>query len=527
MNIKTRCLLCLFVCCFVFGLYAQQDGEKTKIAHDLSKGKFEIKSFDVQSRKAEESAIYFEVENKKTNAGRIILDLSTLNQEDVTVAWQNYSTGAKKARWSVRLQYRLSDTSEWKDVTDARSRPYEFYTGKRAVSRTFSKVVLPSECNNRDRIQISWKYSKLRGKGNDPKISTRNICVSSQTDPYNGAAVELNVTRHLNDKTIEVKKVDFNHIPLPYTYPETIRLKFTGKYLRDSVRLEISGADKEYFSVDSKSIDAGTSPKSVTVCYAPRKAGIHKATLTIKTRKLAKDIIIPLEGSCAKASEFRKNLISNETSAEENIDFAADVFSGKEYQFRMNVSGNQDELTSYGNDVLNNDISVTYKWYRNNVLLKEYDDRPKVQDYCVPLQSPATANKLEIVISNKDRLEIKDWYLGFPKPKRLVRSGNWNDPTIWEPEGEPNMEDFVYIEDSCKVKVTTDVVCSMLVLGDNVNVDINTGKMFYVSGDIVYGNRSYFTVHQNLLSEKWNYISSPVNQARALVYSMRKSGNET
>ena len=264
MNIKTRCLLCLFVCCFVFGLYAQQDGEKTKIVHDLSKGKFEIKSFDAQSRKAEESAIYFEVENKKTNAGRIILDLSTLNQEDVTVAWQNYSTGAKKARWSVRLQYRLSDTSEWKDVTDARSRPYEFYTGKRVVSRTFSKVVLPSECNNRNRIQISWKYSKLRGKGNDPKISTRNICVSSQTDPYNGAAVELNVTRHLNGKTIEVKKVDFNHIPLPYTYPETIRLKFTGKYLRDSVRLEISGADKEYFSVDSKSIDAGTSPKSLT-----------------------------------------------------------------------------------------------------------------------------------------------------------------------------------------------------------------------------------------------------------------------
>lgn len=527
MNIKTRCLLCLFVCCFVFGLYAQQDGEKTKIVHDLSKGKFEIKSFDAQSRKAEESAIYFEVENKKTNAGRIILDLSTLNQEDVTIAWQNYSTGAKKARWSVRLQYRLSDTSEWKDVTDARSRPYEFYTGKRAVSRTFSKVVLPSECNNRNRIQISWKYSKLRGKGNDPKISTRNICVSSQTDPYNGAAVELNVTRHLNDKTIEVKKVDFNHIPLPYTYPETIRLKFSGKYLRDSVRLEISGADKEYFSVDSKSIDAGTSPKSVTVCYSPRKAGIHKATLTIKTRKLAKNIIIPLEGSCAKASEFRKNLISNETSAEENIDFAADIFSGKEYQFRMNVSGNQDELTSYGNDVLNNDISVTYKWYRNNVLLKEYDDRPKVHDYCVPLQSPATANKLEIVISNKDRLEIKDWYFGFPKPKCLVRSGNWNDPTIWEPEGEPNMEDFVYIEDSCKVKVTTDVVCSMLVLGDNVNIDINTGKMFYVSGDIVYGNRSYFTVHQNLLSEKWNYISSPVNQARALVYSMRKSGNET
>ena len=109
----------------------------------------------------------------------------------------------------------------------------------------------------------------------------------------------------------------------------------------------------------------------------------------------------------------------------------------------------------------------------------------------------------------------------------MIASGNWDNPDLWLPKGEPNMEDVVFIEDSLKVKVTTDVVCSMLVLGDNVNIDINAGKMFYVSGDIIYGKQSYFSVHQNLLPERWNYISSPVNQARALVYSMRKSGNET
>lgn len=527
MNIRTKCLLGLFVCGFAFGLYAQQGGEETKFVHDLNKGMFELKNFDARNRKAGESAIYFEVENKKTNAGRVILNLSTLNQEELSLSWQNYSTGARRARWCVRLQYRLSDTSEWKDVTDSRSRPYEFYTGKRAVSRTFSKVILPAECNNRKLIQVSWKYTRLRGSGNDPKISTRNISVSSQTDPYNGLALELSLTRHLNGKTAEVKRVDFNHIPLPYTYPEMVRIKLDGKYLRDSVHLEISGADREYFSVDSKSVDIRTSPKSVTISYAPKKVGIHKATLTIKTKRLAQNIIIPLEGSCAKASEFRKNLIESGGTAKETINFSADVFSGLEYQFRMNIGKNQDEQALYGNEVLNGDVSVTYKWYRNNTLLREYGDEPKVHDYCVPLQPPATANKLEISISNKNEREITNLYLGFPKPKRLVRSGNWNDPLIWEPEGEPNMEDFVYIEDSCKVKVTTNVVCSMLVLGDNVNIDINTGKMFYVSGDIVYGNRSYFTVHQNLLSERWNYISSPINQARALVYSMRKSGNET
>ena len=48
MNIKTRCLLGLFVCCFACGLYAQQEGERTRIVHDLSKG--ERRQFTLKSK---------------------------------------------------------------------------------------------------------------------------------------------------------------------------------------------------------------------------------------------------------------------------------------------------------------------------------------------------------------------------------------------------------------------------------------------------------------------------------------------
>ena len=67
----------------------------------------------------------------------------------------------------------------------------------------------------------------------------------------------------------------------------------------------------------------------------------------------------------------------------------------------------------------------------------------------------------------------------------------------------------------------------MLVLGDSSNVEIDAGKMFYISGDIVYGRGSWFVVHQDLVPKRWNYISSPVNDAKALIYSMRKNDNET
>lgn len=510
-----------------FAALAQQDEYVSQPVFDLNLSGYELKSFDFANKPSKDTLLYYEAENDKGSSARVILNLSTLNREEVTIDWQHYCGATKKSSWVVKLQYRISESGEWIDVKDSRSRNCEFYTGKRASTRNFSKIVLPQECNNRPLVQLSWKLSRVKGRGVAPKIQTRNIKISSLADPYNGVPASVHISRTSDKRNASVEKLNFNHIPLPYTYPETIRLKVEGKCLREDVSFEITGTDKAFFSVDKKSVDARKAPKNITISYAPKKEGVHKAVLKIKTRRLPQEITIPLEGSCAKASDILANHIKNEPLTDKEVTFVAGVFSNKDYQFSMKLPHKSDEPFSEPKADKKTNISLIYKWYRDNVCLMSMKDNVKTSDYCVPLQSPQTANKIEISIENPDEVEISDLYFGFPKAKRMIASGNWDNPDLWLPKGEPNMEDVVFIEDSLKVKVTTDVVCSMLVLGDNVNIDINAGKMFYVSGDIIYGKQSYFSVHQNLLPERWNYISSPVNQARALVYSMRKSGNET
>lgn len=510
-----------------FAALAQQDDKVLQPVLDLNLSGYELKSFDFANKPSKDTLLWYEAENSKGTSARVILNLSTLNREEVTVDWQHYCGATKKSSWVVKLQYRLSESGEWIDVKDARSRSCEFYTGKRASTRNFSKIVLPQECNNQPLVQLSWKLSRVKGKVTAPKIQTRNIKISSLADPYNGVPASVSVSRTIDKRTSQVEKINFNHIPLPYTYPETIRLKIEGKCLREEISFEITGADKAFFSVDKKSVDARKAHKTITISYAPKKEGVHKAVLRIRTRRLPQEITIPLEGSCAKASDIMANYIKNEALTDREVTFVAGVFSNKDYQFSMKLPTDPDELLYEPKSDKKTNVTLTYKWYRDNVCLMSMKDNVKSSDYCVPLHSPQTANKIEITIENFDEVEISDFYFGFPKAKRMIASGNWDNPDLWLPKGEPNMEDVVFIEDSLKVTVTTDVVCSMLVLGDNVNIDINAGKMFYVSGDIIYGKQSYFTVHQNLLPERWNYISSPVNQARALVYSMRKSGNET
>ncbi len=496
------------------------------MVYDLKNGAFELNAFDAEKYNIDNSVIYFEEENKKINTGRIVLNLSTKGQESVNVSWQNYCGRLRSSRWKMKLQYRISETEDWKDVTDTQGRSYEFYTSRRAYSKNFSDVILPSECDNKERIQLSWEISRVSGSGKAPNIRLRKLSIKSFADMFEGKMADVKVLARKRNTDVVIDTLKFNHIPLTYVYPETMRLKIEGSCIRDLLSLELRGEDKACFSLSAKSVDIRKQSKNITITYAPKKAGKHKAELVIKTRKLPKDIVIPLEASCAKASGFRQNLIGGDFLSDKVIKYEVGLFSNKDYQFRMKVPSEEKEEWEEENEELHANIFVIYKWYRNEECLVTMVDEVKSANYCVPLQSPATANRIEITIKNNDEVELSDFYFGFPLAKVAVRSGNWSDPDIWEPKGEPTMEDFVYIEDSCQIKVTTDVLCSELVLGENVNIDINTGKMFYVSGDIVYGNHSYFTVHQNLLSGKWNYITSPINQAKSWVFSMNNGGNE-
>ncbi len=530
MNLRKLTILGLFLIFANFNLYSQNDEAKKGQIHSLAESSFILTNFDKNKHLKNESPIYFDVDNKKLQSGRIILNLSTVSQENITLSWKAYTLKSSKAYWTATLQYRLSEEDVWKDVVDDNKKPYTFYTGKRPSTKNFHDVVLPQDCENKKHIQLSWKLSKSRGRGANPAIQIKDILIESQNDPYNGIASEISVAISNKGKTYSVKELCFNHIPVPYLYPETMRMVLSGKYIRNKVTFELRGKDKDCFKISSKSLDIKESSQSFSVSYIPKKAGEHYAELVLNTNKLQKPLVIPLTASCSNTTptDFIENKIKNlhYPLTDGELEFSFPVFSNRDYQFNLKLTNSELSLTEY-NEKQYTGVHIAYKWYRKSELLCEMEDEVNNLDYCVPLESPLTADRLEITIYNTDNIEIKDLYFGFPKIKRLIQSGEWSNPNIWEPSGEPTMEDFVYINNGCNVIVDNDAMCSMLFLGDSVNVEIEAGKMFYVSGDIIYGNMSYFTVHQNLLGDKWNYLTSPINKTMAALFSMERNNNDT
>ena len=464
--------------------------------------------------------------------GRIIISFSSINQENI-VLHTNISTIGSKQRYSLRLQYCLGEDA-WFDVLDNKGRAIEFSSARKSKSNIFN-VNLPKVCENKDTVWLSWNSVRLKGRGRYPEINIKDIKVFAEHDRFLGKEPEIKVRlKSQENNTSELDNLIFNHTPLPYTYPQTKRIVIYGNYLRGDIKLSISGKDANYFRVDVDKFSFDSAGfGTVAISYAPLKVGSHTATLNISTQKLDLPLSINLSGSCSKLVEVNSNLLEdNSNLITDKMIYRIPVFSEMDYQFKFSYL--KEEL-------LGKIISISYEWFRDTEPLFEMKDRLNLEEeqsgededttfmnYCVPITSPPGANYLQIKFNtSSDVLKINNMYFGSPSLKRSVASGLWSDENIWEPKGVPVMEDFVYVSPKTKLRVDDDVVCSMLVLGDSSNVVIDAGKMFYISGDIVYGRGSWFVVHQNLEPKRWSYISSPVNDAKALIYSMRKDGNET
>lgn len=489
--------------------------EKVKV-FDLSVKDFEVKNFDKNENNKENNFIYFEQDQENSQIGRVILNVSTLNQDNIQVSWQNCTAKKTKSRWYARLQYRLSMDSEWIDVLNDKGKPIEFVSQTKRYKKDFNNITLSKDCENKALVQISWKVDIYDGKV-DPEILFRNISVSSEYDKYFGVPAKVDVALSGDDTNNNISCLTFDNIPLPYTYPESRRIKIKGENIRDSITLTINGENKDCFSVSQSSIkEKYAKNETITIEYAPKKEGHHRAILEINTTKLLNPIDIAIEGSCAKYKSYDKNLLNllaNEKIKGKTSSYRIPVFSNTDYQYRFINNGSN--------------IRILYKWYKDSKLIYTMRDTTKTNVYCVPLKSPATSNCLEISISSDNDISLQDNYFGTPRVKTMIKSGAWSDENNWQPKGEPNIEDVVVIDKYVNAKVDDNVACSMLVLEDSANISINTGKMFYVSSDIFYNKHSYFTVHQYLLPGKWNYISTPINQAHAAIFSMKNDNNET
>ena len=507
LKLKHIIFLFLFVPLFL-------QGQEDKLCvHDLKNNPLSVKNFAKKNYSKEKDVIYFVEDEKSSNTGRLIVNLSTLSQNTITLSWQNTCVNKVKTSWFARLQYRLSTNDEWKDVTDSKGRAIAYTTTYKRYAKNFDDVELPAVCENKDFVQLSWLVSTNGSKAKSPEILFRNIEIKSLYDKYSGVAAKVKVSANDDE---EINTIVFNNISLPYTFPEEKRIKIAGEFIRDSINIEIMGEDADYFAISSTSISEkqAKNGKTISLSYKPKKEGRHKAVLRISTSKLARDITIPVEASAANHKDYNKNLLPQEQEASTEYNYRIPVFSNTDYQFRFDLDTTLK-------------VTIKYKWYRNNKMLFSMQDTVKSQSYCVPLKSPQEANSLEIVLKANKAFSMNNAYLGSPKVKRMIRSGSWSDEQNWENNTTPVMEDFVLIDKGVTAEVDEDVACAFLILLDSANVHLKTGKTFYVSSDIFYNKKSFFTVEQYLLPEKWNYISSPINQAPAAMFSMKSTNNDT
>lgn len=449
---------------------------------------------------------------------RLIYTLSTLSQDNITLSWQNSYTKKTKTKWFVRLQYRLSEDEQWQDVKDKNGRTVEMVTMQKRIPRKFDNIVLPQECNNKDFVQISWlmdTYSK--NKGGYPDIVFKNIRIKSDFDKFFGQTAVIKVHNNNDDTKEDLTQINFNKIPLPYVFPETKRIVVLSQNIRDSITIRISGSDAAYFSSSITSIEGKYPSKTLTISYAPKKEGHHQATLVIDAKKLPRPIEIKLNGICATHTSYDADLLPDADIQTNKFSYTIPVFSNTDYQYRINQKTNKYQP-----------INIKYKWYRDSDPMFVMYDTVKKLEYCAALKSPNGATTLEIELFAKDKIDIED-YFGSPKTKMMIKSGQWSDVRNWKDRELPNVEDFVVIDKGVNAKVDKDVSCNTLILLDSAHVSINKSKTFYISNNIFYNKNAYFTVSQQLLSSRWNYICSPINQAHAAIFSLlnSKRDNET
>ncbi|MBP3252887.1 MAG: hypothetical protein J6M30_00045 [Bacteroidales bacterium] len=479
-----------------------------------------IRSLNTDAYSDTSGSIYMQKNGKDGHSGRLIINLNTLNQENISVSWTNNTLKSSKNKWFVRLQYRLNSSDEWKNVTDKRGRNVEFVTQSKRISRTFDDIILDASCNNKSCIQLCWLIDAYSAnKSGYPEIMFKNIEISSDYDKYFGLPAKISVYMNGDDEKNEVNSLIFDKIPLHYVYPSDKRIVISGENIRDSISLKIEGDGASAFSLSQTSIPAKQNlQKTVNIIYNPKKEGKHRAELIISTDKLMQRIEIPIEGFCAKQVAYDVNLLPGTIAVSDNSVYNIPVFSNMDYQYRF--TQNKDKLQN---------IYIYYKWYRDRTLLSQQCDTAKSINYCLTLTTPPSATNLEIHLSAGNEIIFDEYYFGSPKVKTMVKSGLWSQDDNWLPSGSPKANDFVVIGKGVRAKVDTDADCKMLILDDSSNVSINTGKIFYVSSDIYYNKNSWFSVHQYLLPGRWNYISSPVNQARAAIFSMKNlsSDNDT
>jgi len=117
-------------------------------------------------------------------AGAIVVEISTLGREDITVAWAAW-TVLDQASYtnSIALQYRVGDSGTWINVDDPSSSVYSTSTTGRSNAVSYSQN-LPAAADDKAIVQVRWVYwSSAGSSGSRDRLAIDEISISGSLLP--------------------------------------------------------------------------------------------------------------------------------------------------------------------------------------------------------------------------------------------------------------------------------------------------------------------------------------------------------
>lgn len=219
---------------------------------------------------------------RNRDLGAVVLAIDTRGLQDITVSWKGGTIAPASRTYNIRLQYRTSIDSVFKDVKGPTGELMEYVRNSQINhEQLFPVTILPADANNKPYVQLRWKYyftgiQLVASDGTRDMLRLDDIAVSTRTmDVGENQAKNIEAT--------------ISNFPNPFSRQTTIVVEMKKPGLAKVAVFSIFG--NKIADIVNDFMPAGTYTYSFDAAALP--AGTYLCVLeTNKTRQVSKMLIM-------------------------------------------------------------------------------------------------------------------------------------------------------------------------------------------------------------------------------------------
>lgn len=115
--------------------------------------------------------------------GGALLAVNTVGVADARVSWTGGTVAPNSRIYALRLQYRIGDSGDFKDVLES-GNPEYIRNATAGHSQTFGPTLLPAEALGKPYVQLFWRYYlTTSGMSNRAELRLDDISVTTSSNP--------------------------------------------------------------------------------------------------------------------------------------------------------------------------------------------------------------------------------------------------------------------------------------------------------------------------------------------------------